>query len=934
MQCYTASPPCRLGYEYVTIFSYRLDVRLVILQQHLPHMPNLSLNSGATPSSEAASLYDTVIAGGYCVGCGACAVPEHSPFKILMVPAGYYTAVMDASMEETEASRFACPFYDHGYDEDTLVPNNLRENAEHHPDVGWYRMLFAGHANDKDFRQRGSSGGLTNWLAAELLDKGMIDGVIHVKNTPTGAPGNILFEYALSRDVAELADGAKSKYYPIEISSVMALVRNQPGRYAFIGVPCFIKAVRLLAKSDENIRQSVKYCIALFCGHLKSRSFAEHAAWQLGIEPKNLTAFDFRTKVDDKPANRYAVTAKGFVDGQEVIRTIPTAQLYGSDWGEGLFKLKACDFCDDIVGETADISMGDAWLPQYIEESSGTNIVVVRNSTLTELLNTAASQGRIIAILSTVAEVHRSQDSNYRHRRDGLAYRLAQADAHGIWHPKKRIAADATTISSTRQRILDLRSQLRECSHVYFTTAKKSGRHDLFVDLMTPLRSAYRKALAAERNENAIHSRPVRPIQRRKNALISRLRYYTNRIHRELYRLERLASSKRKNALVLPPTTPGSLGDDALVSSTLSWLRKQGFQKIGLLEYTPNPTLSFTEKPDETLDLSRYMPTNPSKSAFDILKKARNYDYLFIVGADVLDGYYSDSESYHRLLLAYEAERLGIKTTLLGFSYNDSPAPQALKAMKQLGKKVRICTRDPVSRARLNSHLNYPSIQVADVAFLLNPTKVTDEHLLNWINQAHHSNAPIYGINAIFTSKFFTDRRAQSQSGYLNFYIDLIRAMACQRPDSRFLLIPHDYRPDGIGEGPILKHLYHQLPPELQNRTYLLTRQYSAAEIKWLAGQLDFIISSRMHLAIAAIGQGTPVFCFEYQGKFQGLFELLGMPELFSTMESAISDPQTLIAAVLQLIDSSATIRTRLREKAPELCALAEKNFDFSANAR
>ena len=33
-----------------------------------------------------------------------------------------------------------------------------------------------------------------------------------------------------------------------------------------------------------------------------------------------------------------------------------------ADWGMGIFKLGACDYCDDIVGETADISFGDAWL--------------------------------------------------------------------------------------------------------------------------------------------------------------------------------------------------------------------------------------------------------------------------------------------------------------------------------------------------------------------------------------------------------------------------------------------------------------------------------------------------------------------------------------------------------------------------------------------
>lgn len=40
---------------------------------------------------------------------------------------------------------------------------------------------------------------------------------------------------------------------------------------------------------------------------------------------------------------------------------------------------KACDFCDDVFAETADIALGDAWLPEYVQDGNGTNVVVTRN---------------------------------------------------------------------------------------------------------------------------------------------------------------------------------------------------------------------------------------------------------------------------------------------------------------------------------------------------------------------------------------------------------------------------------------------------------------------------------------------------------------------------------------------------------------------------
>lgn len=895
-----------------------------------------SQTSSLNAEPQTKHLINTVIAGGYCVGCGSCASIHTPTLKMTMMGNGAYLPTLIEQDNATDVQvGDVCPFYDHKITEDDLLPDYLRGNSPYHPDIGWYRRIFAGYVDEPSFRDLGSSGGITSWLAQELLNSGRIDGIIHVKPTETQTPGGIMFEYAISRDAAGITSGAKSRYYPVEISKVVKLIRNQPGHYAFIGVPCFVKAIRLLMRTDEAIARSIDCCISIFCGHLKSTSFAEYTAWQLGIAPNQLLNFDFRTKEADRPANKYSVTATGIIDGVEVVKTAPTDKLDGSDWGQGFFKLKACDYCDDIVGESADVSIGDAWLPEYVLDSRGTNIVVVRNAEFADIFERALKQGRIFTQPATVADVRKSQDSNYRHRRDGLAYRLAVTDKDGIWRPRKRVVPCASQISPARKTVLDLRTQLSEYSHTFFESAKKSGRLGLFADLIAPLQREYKKALETERHQQrpiAEHSVPHS--KRRKASLRGLVRYYTRRLHTEALRVKRLATPTRNSALVLPPTAAGSLGDEALVSSTLSSLRKRGFKKIGLLSYDLKNDYDFTEQPDERIDISGYMLHNSNKSSFDILKPASKYDHMFVIGADVLDGYYSDMQSHKRLMLADCASRLGMKTTLIGFSYNESPAKQSLHALKQLPKAVRVCARDPVSHTRLKKHLSTAPIQTADVAFLLDPAKPHDPDLLAWLEQVQGSGSPIYGINAIFTSNFFSDKSIQAQTSYLNFYQDLIKALLARDPDARFVFIPHDYRPDGIGEGPVLEHLYYSLPNSIQSHIYLLTKQYSAAEIKWLAGQLDFIVSSRMHLAIAAIGQGTPVFCFEYQGKFQGLFELVEMPELLSSMEAALAAPQRVIDTVLQHVDNATSIRSRLKIKIPSLTALAEKNFDLSAKTR
>jgi coenzyme F420 hydrogenase subunit beta len=43
------------------------------------------------------------------------------------------------------------------------------------------------------------------------------------------------------------------------------------------------------------------------------------------------------------------------------------------------YQTKRCLLCNDATGEHADISVGDAWLPEYIGNSSGHSVVIVRS---------------------------------------------------------------------------------------------------------------------------------------------------------------------------------------------------------------------------------------------------------------------------------------------------------------------------------------------------------------------------------------------------------------------------------------------------------------------------------------------------------------------------------------------------------------------------
>ena len=79
---------------------------------------------------------------------------------------------------------------------------------------------------------------------------------------------------------------------------------------------------------------------------------------------------------------------------------------------------------EHIYAETADICLGDAWLPAYRDEWRGTNIVVVRSPHLQALLLEGAGSGEIELEELSHADMVASQGGNFRHRRVGVAVRV------------------------------------------------------------------------------------------------------------------------------------------------------------------------------------------------------------------------------------------------------------------------------------------------------------------------------------------------------------------------------------------------------------------------------------------------------------------------------------------------------------------------------
>ncbi|GAA4374156.1 Coenzyme F420 hydrogenase/dehydrogenase, beta subunit C-terminal domain [Agromyces bauzanensis] len=428
---------------------------------------------------------EAVLQRGMCVGCGGCALAA-GPVRVALNSRGVYQADLSelTPAQRANASR-VCPFSDDAADEDVLAGEQFA-SLPRHPALGRHLGAYAGRSA-RPGRLESSSGGLTSLLLEELLRRGLVDGVIHVGRSD----GDALFAYRVSRSAQDVRAVKGSVYSATSFAEVLAAVRGDGRRYAFVGVPCFVTAVRLLAREDPALAGQVPYLVGLVCGHLKSGFFAESLSWQAGVKPAALTSIDFRVKNPHRRAYSYDYRVTG--GGKSRDRRIDST--LDGNWAYGAFQPEACNFCDDVFAETADITFGDAWVAPYLDDWRGTNIVVTRSRELDDLVRELRDVGQIELDELTPERVALSQAGGLRHRRDGLRVRLADDRAAGLSVPRKRVEPGYEALTEQRIALVRQRRVLSRISLEAFAEARRQGRWAAYA---RPMRRGIRRYRAIE----------------------------------------------------------------------------------------------------------------------------------------------------------------------------------------------------------------------------------------------------------------------------------------------------------------------------------------------------------------------------------------------------------------------------------------------------
>ncbi|WP_417617911.1 polysaccharide pyruvyl transferase family protein [Parasphingorhabdus sp.] len=382
------------------------------------------------------------------------------------------------------------------------------------------------------------------------------------------------------------------------------------------------------------------------------------------------------------------------------------------------------------------------------------------------------------------------------------------------------------------------------------------------------------------------------------------------------------------NVCLLAPAWQGSLGDEAVITAACQHLKATHDAHITLIGFDKAEPWAKIDLIDERISVADYFKTGGWPQRRRLARQLRNMDAFYLLGTDMLDGHYTEWHTTALLTIAHQAAFSGIPTNLVGFSLKGQPKDSAITGLRRISRLagVTACLRDPVSLQRFYDATNERGVQTADPAFLLQPD--AGEHPVRaWIAESRAAGRLVLGLN--LSSHVYDALSSNDRERIEGAMVAAVAALADSHGPVSVLLIPHDIRHD-FDDVAICETLAARMAGEKDLEAVVMGPPYKAALIKSITGSLDMVLSSRMHLAIAALGSGTPTACITYQGKFEGLYQHFGIQGCTIAPDEAV-DAKILTDFLISLADRRQALATAIVGALPNVTKLARHNFDLAS---
>ncbi|WP_033412982.1 Coenzyme F420 hydrogenase/dehydrogenase, beta subunit C-terminal domain [Methylophilus methylotrophus] len=361
--------------------------------------------------SNNANVLNIIKSNGYCTGCGICAsIAEPGQIEMQISSSGFLRPVefSPISRLSQQLIQEACP--------GVHLEHSSANTEKFHPIWGPLVNTRTAFSLDQDIRRQGSSGGVVSALCTYLLEAGIVDFVAQTAVSPTDPLKNILQK---SRSREDVLRAAGSRYAPSAPLENIREMLETGERFAFVGKPCDVAALRHYLDTHPEYYEQVKLLISFMCAGVPSIKGTHEVLEKMGADKNKLASFRYRG--DGWPGKARAIQNDGQIFEMD----------YNSSWGEILGRRVQfrCKLCPDGTGEFADVVCADAWYgkdgyPDFTERE-GRSMLLTRTKLGEELVNKACEARVIDMVDLPVADIAKMQPYQALRKKVALARLVA-----------------------------------------------------------------------------------------------------------------------------------------------------------------------------------------------------------------------------------------------------------------------------------------------------------------------------------------------------------------------------------------------------------------------------------------------------------------------------------------------------------------------------
>lgn len=253
--------------------------------------------------------------------------------------------------------------------------------------IGNHIECYSGYSRNNEVRHNASSGGIITTLLIFTLNKGIISGVLVTRGRKDNA---LVAESFIARNEEEILKATGSKYCPVASNVALKEIRDAKDgeKFAVVGLPCHISGVKRARHLNNNLDKKIFVTFGLFCNHTPASHAIDFFLKKVGIKKEEVVKIDYRG--GGWPGYIRILKRNG------QLMKYPSS-LYWSIAGSSFFYPSGCLACDDCTSEAADVSFGDAWLPEFKQDKVGRSLIICRTETGRAILK-EAQRNRLIEL--------------------------------------------------------------------------------------------------------------------------------------------------------------------------------------------------------------------------------------------------------------------------------------------------------------------------------------------------------------------------------------------------------------------------------------------------------------------------------------------------------------------------------------------------------